>query len=217
MAGLVFHIMNRSAKRGPLLETPDDYEAFIDTVREAQTQRPLRLLDFCAMSTHFHMVAWPEADRDLPRFMHWLTTTFSLRWRKDRKTVGEGAVFQSRYKAVAVQQDDHFLQVCRYVERNPVRAGLVARVEDWRWGGPALRWSGRLHFDPWPVAPPARWLDYVNSAQTQTELDAMRRAVNRSCPIGEEVWQREVAATLGITRAIRRRGRPPARTCGQPG
>lgn len=82
------------------------------------------------MPNHFHLVLWPRTDDELPKFMAWLTTTHSKRWHAFRRTTGIGHVYQGRYKAFPVATDTHFLQLARYVERNPPRARLVSRAED---------------------------------------------------------------------------------------
>jgi putative transposase len=102
--------------------------------------------------------------------------------------------------------------VLRYVERNPLRAGLVQRAEDWRWSSLACRFAGgdvalrRLH--PWPVAMPTDWLKLVAEAQTDAELEALRRSVARGRPYGSDVWEQAVVQRLGLQSAIRPRGRP---------
>ena len=66
MGGFVFHVLNRGARRGVLFDTPDDYDAFVRLLRRAVEERPIRLLGFCAMRTHFHLLVWPENDQQLP-------------------------------------------------------------------------------------------------------------------------------------------------------
>ena len=85
------------------------------------------------MPNHWHLVLWPRQDRDLSRFMGWLTLTHTQRWHAHRGTGGTGHVYQARFKSFPVQADEHFLTVCRYVERNALRAKLVKRAADWRW------------------------------------------------------------------------------------
>jgi hypothetical protein len=69
----------------------------------------------------------------LSAFMNWLTLTHTQRWRHAHHTVGYGPLYQGRFKSFPIQRDEHLLSVCRYVERNPLRAGIVERAEDWRW------------------------------------------------------------------------------------
>lgn len=75
---------------------------------QAQTQVPLRVLAYCVMPNHFHVVAWPSHDDELSEFMHWLTLTHSKRWHVYRGTNGTGSVYQGRFKAFPVQTDRHF-------------------------------------------------------------------------------------------------------------
>src|SRR5260370_29671092 len=79
------------------------------------------------MPTHWHLVLWPAADGELTSFLRWLTLTHSVRWHKHYHSTGSGHVYQNRFKAFAVAEDEHLLAVLRYVERNPLRAGLVRR------------------------------------------------------------------------------------------
>jgi putative transposase len=210
MAGHVFHVMNRGARRGQLFETAADYDAFVRILKEAVALRPIRLLNFCAMPNHFHLIVWPETDQQLPRFMHWLTATHSIRWRAAHGTTGEGAVYQNRYKAIPVHSEEYFLCVARYVERNPLRAGLVARAELWRWSSLWHRKTAvpRFPATPWPIAEPRDWIAHVNEPQTLVELAAIRRSIIRGCPLGNARWQEEVAKSLGIPGYFRARGRP---------
>src|SRR5262245_46989162 len=132
-AGYIFHVMNRGVQRRRLFDSPADYEAFMTCLTEVQQRIPLRLFSYCVMPNHFHLVVWPTADGELANFMRILTGTHSKRWHAFRGTSGTGAVYQGRYKAFPIQTDPHFLTVCRYVERNPIRAGLSATAASWPW------------------------------------------------------------------------------------
>src|SRR5262249_35635186 len=107
---------------------------------------------------------------------------------------------------------DHLLTLSRYVERNALRAGLVARAEDWRWGSLAQRRGQGSPDAPQlsagPVALPANWLPLVNAAQTEGEVEALRRCVERGQRYGGESWVQRAAARLGLASTLRRRGRP---------
>ena len=93
----------------------------------------MRILAYCLMPNHWHFLLWPEWDDELSEFMHQMTTTHVRRWHKAHHSEGAGHVYQGPFKSFPVEDDDHLYTVCRYVERNPVRAGLVGRAEDWVW------------------------------------------------------------------------------------
>ncbi len=140
--------------------------------------------------------------------MHWLTLTHTQRWHAHYGEVGSGHLYQGRFKSFPVQGDEHFLTVCCYVERNALRAGLVQRAEEWRWGSLGRRRvaESRPRLSAEPVAWPADWLAEVNRPQTEAELEALRRSVERGQPYGGEVWMKRTAGRLGLLSTLRARG-----------
>ena len=165
------------------------------------------------MPTHWHLLLWPRRDGDLGRFMQRLTTMHVRRWRLVHESVGEGHLYQGTYRSFPVQDDVHLLRVCRYVERNPLRAKLVERAEAWRWSSLWRRRHPRITQDvpplcEWPVDRPPDWLRRVNQPETAAELDALRLSVTRGRPFGTESWQKRTAARLGLLSTFRSRGRP---------
>lgn len=215
--GMVFHVLNRANNRDSIFEQDEDYLAFLRVMEATLQKKPMRILAFCLMPNHWHLLLWPERDGELGAFMQALTTTHVRRWRLNRQSVGDGHVYQGTYKSFPVQDDDHFHTVCRYVERNALRANLVERAEDWRWG---TLWQRRQRFCPegyptlsdWPLARPRNWVALVNRAETEAEMEALRTSVLRGRPFGSEHWQRRTAKRLGLESTFRSRGRPKKKT-----
>ncbi len=179
----------------------------------------MRLLCFTLMPNHWHLVVWPQTDGLLSTWAQWLTVTHVRRWHAHRQSGGTGPVYQGRFKSFPVQEDDHYYALCRYVERNPLRANLVSRAQDWRWSSLWYRVHGAevSWLADGPLAFSARWTEQVNRAETDVELAALRESVARGAPLGSEDWQAETAHNLGLQSALRRRGRPkkpttPSRT-----
>ena len=100
----------------------------------------MRLLAWCLMPNHFHLVLWPHGDGDLSRWMQWLLTSHVRRYH--RHYHGSGHVWQGRFKAFPIEEDEHLWTVLRYVERNALRANLVRRAEDWPWSSAAALKGG---------------------------------------------------------------------------
>ena len=208
--GLVCHVLNRSVGRATIFRDAADYAAFENLLLNAGELASVRLLTFCLMPNHWHLVLWPQADGDLSAYMHRLTMTHTMRWHHVHGSLGTGPLYQGRFKSFLVDTDEHFLTVCRYVERNALRANLVERAEDWRWSGLWHR-RHRVHrggLSAWPVAPPSNWIDHVNEPQTEAEVEALRRSLRRGIPFGSEAWQHATAGQFGIELAPRPRGRP---------
>jgi len=144
--------------------------------------------------------------------MQRLTITHVRRWQENRRLVGLGHVYQGRYKSFPVEEDDHFLAVARYVERNALRAGLVSRAEDWRWSSLWRRCRGSVEekavLAEWALDLPRDWVERVNRTDNEKELQALRCSVQRGRPYGTSDWQRQIAKRLGLESAYRSDGRP---------
>jgi REP-associated tyrosine transposase len=206
-AGLTFHVVNRAAKRTVLFENASDYAAFERVLEAAVRRSRVAVFAYCIMPNHWHFLLSPLADGALSVFMHWLTTTHARRWQTARALDGQGAVYQGRFKAVAVSNDRHFLWVCRYIERNPLRAALVERAECWRWSSLHFYNEPSTWLAEWPIERPADWLSQVNTPQTEAELDAFRTAMRQGVPFGSAAWTATMMSALAA-KPLRKRGRP---------
>ena len=210
--GLVYHVLNRANGRRLLFKQPEDYEAFERVLVEAHERVNMRTLAYCVMPNHWHLVLWPRGDRDLSEFMGWLTLTHTQRWHASHRTAGAGHLYQGRFKSFPIESDDYFLTVCRYAERNPLRANLVSQPDEWRWSS-LWRWKhgdaeARKLLSEWPVRRPRKWLDWVAQPQTEAELQALRQCLNRGRPFGSDAWVQHTSQRLGLESTLRPRGRP---------
>lgn len=213
LGNLVYHVLNRGNGRARIFHSPADYEALEELLGKAEARFGMRILAYCFMPNHWHLVLWPRQDGDLQVFMHWLTLTHSHRWQAFRETVGTGHLYQARYRSFPVQTDEYLLAALRYVESNALRAGLVSRAEEWRWSSLWLRLRGgecgRVELSSWPIPQPENYLDLVNDCRTLAKYSALwKGSVIKGRPFGNEAWSCETAQLLGLQRTLRPRGRP---------
>ncbi|MGB2984404.1 MAG: transposase [Phycisphaerae bacterium] len=211
--GLAYHVLNRRVMRLPLFQKDDDYLAFERVLAES-LERPdaPNLLAWCLMPNHWHLVVHAGERTNLSTWMQWVTVTHTHRWHAHTHTAGEGPLYHGRFKSFPVQEDVHFLTVCRYVEANAQRAKLVKRAEAWRWGSLWVRRSGKSVLQrwlrPWPVDRPRNWLVDVNRLMNEEALQCVRQSITRGVPLGDEPWKAHVASRLGLDITLRPRGRP---------
>jgi putative transposase len=210
--GYVYHVLNRANARMTIFKSDADFEAFERVLIEAVQRTRTRLLSYCLMPNHWHLLVWPKEDGELSEFVGWLTLTHTQRWHAFRQSIGTGHVYQGRFKSFPIQEDDHLLTVARYAERNVLRANLVRRAEQWRWGS-LYRWlrgsaEDRELLAAWPLPRLAGWVEHVNRPQTEAELAALRRCVNRGSPFGSDSWSERTVRQLGLETTLRPRGRP---------
>ena len=203
--GYCYHVLNRGNARSTVFHKDGDYAAFVSLLTAAGERNPMRLLAYCLMPNHFHLVLWPRDDGHLSDYMQWLMTAHVRRYHQHYGSTGH--VWQGRFKAFPIQEDEHLLTVLRYVERNPLRANMVARSEDWPWSSAATNREGPP-LDPGPVPRSEGWSEYVNQPQTEAEMRRLRQALDRGRPFGDETWAKRAATELGLEASLRPRGRP---------
>ena len=230
LGGLCYHVINRGNGGATVFASAEDYQAFQTELAEAAALQPLRILAYCLLPNHFHLVLWPRKDDDLGAWMRWLMTTQVRRHHSRHGTAGH--LWQGRFKSFPIEPSDHLRPVLRYVEANPLRLGLVKQAEDWPWSSLAQRryLAGKsvakkvkkafaeedLTLPPltaWPLrseesGATKAWLAQVNRNQAKAELEALRLAVNRELPWGSEAWKAKTAKRLGRPLHPRPPGRP---------
>ena len=169
--GAIHHVTNRANRRKTLFFKSGDYKAFIALLFEACARKNVRLIAFCLMANHFHLIVWPREGASLSAFMHWLTSPHVRRYHAHHGLVGTGHLYQERFRNRVITTDEKLVIAVRYVEANPLKAKCVDRAEKWEWSSLRLRAEG----DPegllceCPVPLPSDWSTYVD----QTTFEAM--------------------------------------------
>jgi putative transposase len=208
-AGLIYHVLNRGNGRMRLFHKDPDFIAFEKVLREGLERYPVDLLTFCLMNNHWHLVLRPREDDALCRLMGWIGVTHVRRHHQHFGTRGGGHLYQGRFKSFPVQEDQHLLTLCRYVEANPVRAGIVKDAAEWPWTGLACRRAGKdFPLVDWPVDRPRNWLSLLNDPLYKQALVELRTSVNRGRPWGEHGWVQRMAKRLRLEFTLRAAGRP---------
>jgi putative transposase len=203
-------VINRGVDRRRLFFSDDDYRGFEALIQDVYDEVPLPIKTYELMPNHWHFAVVPTEDDQVSRFFQLLAGTHAKRLRSKSKTIGDGHIYQDRFRSFSVEGDEHFIALCRYIERNALRAGLVSRAEDWPWGG---LWK-RLHSAPkwldsgWCLPLSSDWVDRVNMPLTAAELAAIRQSIRTGRPWGRPEWTEQCAAALGLAASSRPRGRP---------
>ncbi|KAF0145271.1 MAG: hypothetical protein FD156_1102 [Nitrospirae bacterium] len=204
----VYHIINRGNGRQEVFHKEKDYEAFIDIMKEAKERYSVKLFSYCLMPNHFHMVVMPERGDELSKCMQWLMTSHVRRYH--RHYGSSGHIWQGRFKSFIVQKDSHLLMAMRYVEGNPLRAGLVSSAKEWPWSSHREMIGGKKNIlaGEVPLDLPENWERYIDEPLTYKELERVRQSVVRQSPYGKPDWQTKVCKELGLESTLNPKGRP---------
>ena len=148
----------------------------------------------------------------MPRFMHWVTVTHTRRWHMAHGTTGIGHVYQSRYKSFPIQSNGRYFNVLRYVEANPLAAGMVEKIGQWPWSSFVHRVDGGggkpFGIDPGPLPVPADWAESFRKAGVVKDAAEIENCMQKGCPYGDEDWKINTAEELNLESTLRKSGRP---------
>ena len=210
LGGYVYHVLNRANGRLRIFRKDSDFLAFEQILAEGIERHSIRLCGYCIMDNHWHLLLWPVNDGDLSEFMRWVTLTHTQRFHVSHGTVGIGHLYQGRFKSFPVQDDAHYLTVMRYIEANPLRAGLVKSAADWPWSSLAMRNGAEEPFklSEGPLNLPSNWDKLVNQIAPQEKMDGLQNSFNRGAPFGAQNWKMKTALTMNLESTLRPRGRP---------
>ena len=212
VGGVVYHVLNRANYHSQLFSDDTHYQNFLKILKEAMELVPMRILAYCLMPNHWHLVLYSKNDGDLSAFMHWITLTHTQRYHAKTKTIGYGHIYQGRYKSILVEQDEHFWVLMRYVERNAKRAALVRNAEDWKWSSIYTRLKGsdeqRKLLSSLPVEEREDYRTWVNQSEPKEEIEDIRYAIKRGRPYGSTRWVERAIKRFGLQSTVRDPWRP---------
>jgi putative transposase len=179
--GIPQHVVNRGNQRATIFSDAADYLGFLAAMAKAAEQTTVRLMAYCLMPNHWHLVLWPFVGREISRYIQLVMNHHVHDLQRRHGTSGTGHIYQGRFKNSHILTERQFVNVCRYVEANPLCAGLVNRADDWAWS--SLTRSGPDEginlLSPWPFSRPKRWLEEVNRPQANKLQREIERAVER--------------------------------------
>ena len=206
--GFIYHVLNRGNGKQKIFHKVGDYQSFINLMAKAKHRHPLEIFGYCLMPNHFHIIVRPQKAAHLSRWMQWLMTSHVRCYHAHYKSSGH--IWQGRFKSFVIQEDNHLLTVLRYIEGNPVKAGLVAFGLDWPWSShkETLGIGHRRLIDALPIEVLQEWTTYVNKTQPENEIELLQRSINRQAPFGDFEWQELISKKLGLESTLRPRGRP---------
>lgn len=197
--GTIYHVVNRATQGQLLFRDFGEFLAYERLLARAVRKTGMRVLAYCLMPNHVHLLLWPRRDGDLGRFMQWLSSIHAKELHTWRGTTGRGAIYQAHYRASPVDTERYFYTAARYIECNPVRAGLTARAEDWLWSSasPTSAIQG-VELAEWPLPRPHDWLTVVNVPESPSNLAYMRGRVERGKSLGSPP-RRDEPATVSLS------------------
>jgi putative transposase len=173
--GGFFHLVNRGNDRKTVFHTPADYAVFVGLMTAAKLRFPLFLFGYCLMPNHFHLLVKAELSEDVRAFIHWIMTCYTRHFHERQGTSGH--IWQGRFSSFVIDCEEYLITALRYIESNPLRAGLVRSNKEWDWSSLKSHLSkdyGRLVDAP-PFYLAEGWLELVDMPLTEKEYESLRK------------------------------------------
>lgn len=210
--GIPHHITQRGNRRENIFFTDEDRTVYLEWLQDYCSRHGVDILSYCLMSNHIHLVAVPETEDSLQQVLKPLHMRYAQ--RINRKHGWKGHVWQGRFFSSALD-DRHTWSAIRYVERNPVRAGIVSKPEEYPWSSAAAHCG--LQRDPvltskseWTAQFKAMgdWSAWLSATEETEMIERLRMHVEKGLPCGSRAFIHQLGERIGRSLEIRSRGRP---------
>ncbi len=214
--GFPHHVTQRGNRRADVFETDADREAYLRFLKRYAGRYGLSVWAYCLMSNHIHLVAVPAHEHSLGRALRDAHTVYAMYF--NTRTELSGHVWQGRFHSCPMDES-HLWATVRYVERNPVRAGLVERAEAYRWSSAAahcgLRNDALLSGSFPPAGVIDDWKQWLTGAEDEGAVKRIRGHTHTGRPCGSPTFVAQLEDLLQRTLRPNKRGRKPKPKQGQ--
>ncbi len=213
IADVPHHVTQRGNNRQQVFLSPDDHYRYLQLLRGHADRCGLRILGYCLMTNHVHLIAVPEKGESLAQALGRAHSEYAL--ALNRAAGRSGHLWQNRFFSCPMGPS-HLLAALRYVELNPVRAGLVTTAVEWPWSSArahvrpiasdGVLCSGWIeHFGQWNYE---EWAEILEAGSPDGECESVRRATMAGEPFGSRDFVAELERRVGKNLRVRERGRP---------
>ena len=209
LEGIPYHVTQRGNRRSDVFFCEEHYVRYLDWLEEYAEKHRLEMLAYCLMTTHVHLISIPHAVDSLARTLQVLHTRHSQLVNAEHGWVGH--LWQGRFFSTPLDER-HLMMAVRYVERNPVCAGMVKQAEDYPWSSAAfhlgLAGNKVIKSDTIFGSPLEGWQELLGKPEDEDTVERIRHRTQVGFPCGDDEFVGKVSRLLGRDLVLRPRGRP---------
>ena len=217
LAGYPLHIMVKGHNSQPIFFSDEERRSYLEWLRDAAREYDLAIHAYALMPNHVHILATPKTELSASRVMQSVGRRYAQMFNRVHGTTG--TVWEGRYRSCLVDPDTFFLLCQKYIEQNPLRAGLVQKPEDWHWssyrhhvGAETIPWISD-HPSYWALAntPFERqltWQKSVLDSLNRVDLEKVSSHLNFGWPLASDQLLKQLSQKISRPLAPRRAGRP---------
>ncbi len=217
VTGIPNHVVQRGNNKNPIFFSNKDYFFFLEVLKEARSKYPCFIYGYCLMPNHFHLLIQPKAKHNISMLIKFLGAKYVRYINKIYKR--SGTLWEGRFKSSLVDKERYFLACLRYIELNPVRAGIVNSPGLYQWSSYRFRARGILDpildLDAWyfglssnPLERQAKYRKFVDALNSEKDFNLIREMTKKNGLIGGEEFRERLEKLIGIKLVFRPPGRP---------
>jgi putative transposase len=217
VSGIPYHVIQRGNNKTAIFFSNSDYHFFLEVLQEAKIKHPCLIYSYCLMPNHFHLLIQPKEKDNVSllikllgaKYVHYVNRVYGR----------TGTLWEGRFKCSLIDGEQYFLSCLRYIEMNPLRAGIVNSPELYRWSSYRFRAFGEknsiLDFDPWYNSlgsnAQERQLSYCRFFQNslpEPTWKLIREMTNKGGIVGSSTFKEYIEGILEREIVFRSQGRP---------
>lgn len=217
LANVIYHVLNRGNNHQVIFIDNEDYQYFIERLKEAKEKYRCKLYSYVLMPNHIHFLIEPLIAQDMAKFMKMIAQKYGQYINKKYKRTG--TLWDGRYKSSLVSNDDYFITCCKYIEMNPVRAGIVSNPEEYQWSSYNIKIGMKNNYlidlDIWYETlgknnkeREEKYKKLFDEIMIESKLKEIRESIVKNKIYGNDEFKREVGRKFGYKIETKKRGRP---------
>ena len=207
-AGVPYHVTQRGNYRQDIFEEEEDREKYMEFFMMYLEKFEVKLYAWCLMSNHVHFIVEPSTEDGLANLFRFAHMRYSQYF--NRKKGASGHLFQGRFHSSPLDAD-HLYEALRYVELNPLRAGIVSRVDGYKWSSMKTHLTGKGKY---PLSSVNKyleihdWKEYLKEKADEEILKTLRSRAKTNRPAGDAKFIKKIEKLTGRTLTFNKKGRP---------
>jgi len=220
LAGLPFHVVQRGHNRSATFCDKQDYLDYLGLLRTAARRSQTSIHAFVLMTNHVHLLLTSRLPDGVSRLLQYVAGRYSAHFNK--RYVRTGSLWESRFRASPVDADRYLLACYRYIELNPVRAGIVRSPDAYPWSSYRVNSTGApsslitphptyLSLGRTPLERAVQYRELFREGLPDDTVDRIRQGLNDGVPTGDDAFRQNLEVTVQCPLVKRKRGRPPRR------
>ncbi len=208
VAEVPYHVTQRGNYRQNIFEDDEDRAKYMELFMEYKEKHGLKLYAWCLMDNHVHFVIEPSTEKTLGLVFNGVNMRYSQYFNRKRGAYGH--LWQGRYFSCALDSD-HVYEALRYVELNPLRAGMISKIDGYKWSSAKMRITGKGKFpldDVSAYVEIENWRAYLKEKAADEVLLSIRNCTKTGRPLGGAKFIKKIERLSGRTISFQKKGRP---------